>query len=183
MPAVRAIHTARLVHTADLDHDTRDRARRMVIEAFAGEFTDTDWDHALGGMHAVICHHGTLVGHGAVVQRRLIYRGASLRCAYIEAVAVREDWRGQGLAGAVMDALEQVVRGGSPFGALCASDAGAPLYDSRGWLRWQGPTSVLAPTGTQRTPDDDGTVFVLPVSLQLDTTEALTCDWRDGDVW
>jgi aminoglycoside 2'-N-acetyltransferase I len=42
---------------------------------------------------------------------------------------------------------------------------------------------VLAPTGVVRTPDDDGSVFVLPVSVELDTDEAITCDWRDGDVW
>ncbi|MCH9734201.1 MAG: aminoglycoside 2'-N-acetyltransferase, partial [Actinomycetia bacterium] len=50
---------ARLVHTSDLDDETREHARSMVIEAFSaapgGEFTDTDWDHALGGMHALIC--------------------------------------------------------------------------------------------------------------------------------
>ena len=34
----------------------------MVIDAFGGEFTDADWEHALGGMHALICHHGELSG-------------------------------------------------------------------------------------------------------------------------
>ena len=32
---MRGVHTARLVHTADLDDETREDARRMVIEAFA----------------------------------------------------------------------------------------------------------------------------------------------------
>ena len=139
----------------------------MVIEAFGGpdgEFTDADWEHALGGMHALICYHGALIAHGAVVQRRMIYRGTALRCGYLEAVAVREDWRGQGLANAVMDALEQVMRGAYQLGALCSSEAGRPLYVARGWLPWLGPTSVLAPTGLTRTPDDDGSLFVLPVT-------------------
>ena len=48
--------------------------------AYAGEFTDADWDHALGGMHAIIEHRGTLIAHAAVVQRRLLHRGAR-RCA------------------------------------------------------------------------------------------------------
>jgi aminoglycoside 2'-N-acetyltransferase I len=178
--------TARLVHTADLDNDTRDEARRMVIDAFAGgalDFTDADWEHALGGMHALISHHGALIGHAAVVQRRLLYRQSALRCGYVEGVAVREDWRGQGLARALMDAVEQVLRGAYQLGALSASEAGRDLYAARGWLPWHGPTSVLAPTGVVRTPDDDGSVFVLPVSVVVDTGEALTCDWRDGDVW
>ena len=180
------VFTARLVHTADLDDETRDDARRMVIDAFGGgeiDFTDADWEHALGGMHAMISHHGALIGHAAVVQRRLLYRDSALRCGYVEGVAVREDWRGQGLAGALMDAVEQVLRGAYQLGALSASEAGRNLYSARGWLPWRGPTSVLAPTGVQRTPDDDGSVFVFPVSVEIDTGETITCDWRNGDVW
>lgn len=177
------VHTARLVHTADLDTDTREDARSMVIDAFAGEFTDTDWQHALGGMHALICYHGTLIAHAAVVQRHLLYRGSALRCGYVEAVAVREDWRGQGLAHALLDAVEQVLRGAYELGALSSSTAGRSLYESRGWLPWRGATAVLAPTGVTRTPDDGAGVFVLPVTVALDTAEDLTCDWRNGDVW
>jgi aminoglycoside 2'-N-acetyltransferase I len=184
------VHTARLVHTADLDAETREGARQMVIDAFGGgeiDFTDADWEHSLGGMHALICVRGALIAHGAVVQRRVIYRNTALRCGYLEAVAVREDWRGQGLAMAVMDALEQVLRGAYHLGALSASEAGRQLYVSRGWLPWLGTTSVLAPTGLTRTPDDDRSLFVLPVGLpdemKLDTTDEITCDWRDGAVW
>ena len=32
-------------------------------------------------------------------------------------------------------------------------------------------------------PDDDGSLFVLPVTVDVDPTADLTCDWRDGDVW
>ncbi|WP_026256523.1 GNAT family N-acetyltransferase [Mycobacterium sp. 155] len=181
------MHTARLVHTSDLDHETREDARRMVIEAFGGDFTDADWEHTLGGMHALICRHGALIAHGAVVQRRLLYRDTALRCGYLEGVAVREDWRGQRLATAVMDALEQVLRGAYQIGALSASEEGRPMYTARGWLAWQGPTSVLQPAGVARTPSDDRSLFVLPIDLpdglELDTTAELTCDWRDGDVW
>jgi aminoglycoside 2'-N-acetyltransferase I len=177
------VHTARLVHTADLKSDARQRAYEMVNDAFAGEFTDTDWDNALGGMHALIWHRGAIIAHGAVVQRRLLHRGVALRCGYVEAVAVREDWRGQGLAIAILDACEQVIRGGHQLGALSSSDRGRRLYALRGWLPWRGPTSVLAPTGTTRTPDDDGSVFVLPLGVDLDDTAALTCDWRDGNAW
>ena len=50
------VHTARLVHTADLDSDDSGSAPiEMVTEAFAGrQFTEADWEHALGGMHALI---------------------------------------------------------------------------------------------------------------------------------
>ena len=159
----------------------------MVTDAFAsgGEltFTVADWEHALGGMHAVIVQRGTLIAHGAVVQRRMLHNGAALRCGYVEGVAVREDWRGQGLGHAVMDAIEQVIRGGYQLGALSASATGATLYRSRGWLRWGGPTSVLAPTGLVRTAQEDGKIFVLSNDVDLDPAAELVCDWRDGDVW
>lgn len=199
-PRLRGIHTARLVHTADLDVETREHARQMVIEAFGDgevDFTEADWEHALGGMHALICHRGMLLAHGAVVQRRLIQRDPSgshpdraLRCGYLEAIAVREEWRGQGLATAVLDALEQVLRGAYQLGALSATELGRPIYLSRGWLPWQGGTAVLTPSGVTPTPDDDGSVLVLPIgatagpaSSGVDPTAELICDWRPGDVW
>jgi aminoglycoside 2'-N-acetyltransferase I len=178
---------ARLVHTSDLDDEARDSARRMLVEAFDGDFGDADWEHALGGMHALICLRGTIIGHAAVVQRRLLHEGSSLRCGYVEAVAVREDHRGQGLAHALMDAVEQVVRGGYHLGALGATDLGRPLYAGRGWTRWAGTTGVLGPDGVTPTPDDDDCVYVLPARLPagttLDPARPLSCDWRDGDAW
>lgn len=181
---VQPVHTARLVHTSDLDADTLAHARDLLDGAYGGQFSDTDWDHTLGGMHAIIAVRGSLIAHAAVVQRRLLFDGASLRCGYVEGVAVREDWRGQGLGHAVLDAVEQVIRGAYPVGALsAAAAAGSRLYRPRGWLHWRGPTCVLAPGGLIRTPEDDGGVFVLPVSVSLDPGGELICDWRDGDVW
>jgi aminoglycoside 2'-N-acetyltransferase I len=82
-----------------------------------------------------------------------------------------------------MAALERVVRSAYELGALSATDAGAAVYTGRGWLPWSGPTSALTPDGLRRTPEDDGTVHVLPVAVPLDRTAALACDWRDGDLW
>jgi aminoglycoside 2'-N-acetyltransferase I len=86
-----------------------------------------------------------------------------------------------------MDAAEQVIRGGYHLGALSATEMARPLYAARGWLAWRGPTSVLTPAGLTRTPDDDGSLLVLPSALpdtvELNVDDAITCDWRDGDVW
>lgn len=177
------VHTARLVHTADLDNETREHAKLMLAAAFDGHFSEHDWEHALGGMHALILHRGAMIAHAAVVQRRLLHRGVALRCGYVEAVAVDPEWRGQGLGTAVMDAVEQVIRGAYSTGALSASSDADGFYTARGWQHWLGPTSVLAPAGPVRTPDDDGTILVLPNNIDVDLTGALACDWRDGDVW
>jgi aminoglycoside 2'-N-acetyltransferase I len=172
----------RVAHTADLSGGTLAGARALLDEVFEG-LTEADWDHALGGMHALVWVDGELVGHGAVVQRRLLHAGRTLRAGYVEGVGVRADQRRRGYAGALMTALERVVRGAYDLGALSATDAGAALYAARGWQRWSGPTSALTPAGIRRTEDDDGTVHVLPVTGALDLTGELTCDWRDGDCW
>jgi aminoglycoside 2'-N-acetyltransferase I len=180
MKGMSAVHTA---HTADLDAATLGAARGLLDAVFGADLTDEDWEHALGGMHALVWEDGELVGHASVVQRRLLHGGRALRTGYVEAVAVHPDHRRRGLGGALMAELERVVRGAYELGALGASDEGAALYLARGWQRWQGRTYALTPSGVERTEEEDDAIFVLPVSVQLDLTGDLTCDWRDGDVW
>jgi aminoglycoside 2'-N-acetyltransferase I len=169
-------------HTADLDDATL-RAARGLLHAVFDDFTEDDWEHCLGGIHALAWQDGEVVGHASVVQRRLLYDGRALRTGYVEGVAVRPDrWR-RGIGGALMLPLERVVRAAYDLGALGASDAGAAFYQRRGWQVWQGPTCALTPTGVHRTEDDDGCVHVLPVRVALARTLPLACDWRDGDVW
>ena len=170
-------------HTADLDAAALAAARTLLDAVFGDDMSDDDWDHALGGVHALVWEHDELIGHAAVVQRRLLHAGRALRAGYVECVAVRVDRRGRGHAAALMAALERVIRGAYDLGALSATDAGARLYTARGWKRWRGPTSVLGPAGIARTEEDDGSVYVLPAAAALDPTAPLTCDWRDGDVW
>jgi aminoglycoside 2'-N-acetyltransferase I len=173
----------RLASTWELDPDTLAVARELVMEVFAPDIEPADWDHALGGVHVLIEEDGALVGHAAVVLRRLIHGGRALRCGYVEGVAVRGDVRRRGHGGALMTAVGEVLRGGFELGALGATDEAIRLYERHGWERWRGPLSALTPEGLAPTPDDEGSVFVLPVAAPLALDEPLTCDWRDGDVW
>jgi aminoglycoside 2'-N-acetyltransferase I len=173
----------RVAHTADLEQSVLAAARALLDDIFAGELTDHDWEHALGGIHALVWEEGELIGHASVVQRRLLHQGRALRTGYVEAVGVRADRRGHGHGAALMDTLERIVRGAYELGALGATDAAAGFYRARGWTQWQGPTSALTPTGIERTATEDGGIYVLPLAIPLDVSGELTCDWRDGDVW
>jgi aminoglycoside 2'-N-acetyltransferase I len=171
-----------LAHTGQLPPGALARARALLDAAFAGELTSDDWEHCLGGLHALAWQGADLVGHAALVQRRLLHAGRALRAGYVEGVAVRADVRRRGCGDALMEPLEQVARRAYDVVALAASEAGAAFYAARGWLAWQGPTWVLTPAGVVRTPDDDDCVFVLP-GPDIDRTAELTCDWREGDPW
>lgn len=157
--------------------------RSLLDEAFGERFDDLDFEHGLGGIHAAVYDGTELIGHGSVVMRRMLNGGRGVRTGYVESVAVRADRRRGGVGDAVMSALERVIRGGYELGALGASEAGAALYTSRGWSLWSGTSAVLSPAGIIPTPDMDGGIYVLPVSVELDSAQPLVCDWRNGDVW
>jgi len=170
-------------HTADLEAATLSAARALLDVVFGDEMTDHDWEHALGGMHALLWDRDALIGHASVVQRRLLHQGRALRAGYVEAVAVHPDCRRRGHGATLMRALERIVLGAYELGALGAADAARDFYAALGWKPWRGPTSTLGPGGVVRTPGEDGSVYVLPTSARLDLDGELTCDWRDGDVW
>ena len=172
----------RTAHTADLAAATLDAARALLFAVF-DDMTDHDWEHSLGGIHALVWDGDELIGHAAVIQRRLLHGGRALRAGHIEGVAVHAGHRCRGHAGAMMAALERIVRGAYDLGSLGATDEAADFYSARGWIRWGGPTSALTPAGVVRTEEEDGAVYVLPVATPLDLGGELTCDWRDGDVW
>ncbi len=178
------MRTVRAIHTAELDTAELAAARALMDAVFAGEMTDDDWEHCLGGVHALAWEGGELVGHAAVVQRRLLHGGRALRTGYVEGVGVRADRRGRGHGGALMAAVERVVRRAYDVGALGSTDEGLSFYAARGWRPWLGPLSALTPGGVVPTPDEAGAIHVLPVvGAALDLTGELTCDWRDGDLW
>ncbi|MFF9410576.1 GNAT family N-acetyltransferase [Streptomyces anandii] len=171
-----------VAHTGALDAVTLRAARTLLDDVFKGELSEDNWQHALGGMHALLWEGADLVGHASLVQRRVLHAGRALRAGYVEGVGVRADRRGRGHGATLMGALERLAGGAYDLAALATGGAGA-FYAARGWRLWQGPTSALTPAGVVRTPEDDGSVYVLQLSAPLDFSGELTCDWREGDVW
>lgn len=175
--------TVRTAHTGELEEPVLRAARTLLDEVFDGRLTDEDWDHTLGGIHALIWDGGSLIGHAALIQRRILHDGRALRTGYVEGVGVRADHRGRGHGAALMHTLEGVLRGAYELGALAAADGADGFYQGRGWTRWPGRTSALTPAGIVPTPEDDGYIHVLPLAAPLNPAQYLTCDWRPGDVW
>lgn len=171
------------VPTADLSGGDLRGIRTLLDDSFT-HFSDHDWQHALGGVHAVVRESDGIVAHASLVQRRLLVGGRvgrSLRCGYVEAVAVAAARRRRGLGSRVMAELEAHAVSHDVL-ALSASASAVDFYLARGWVRWRGPTSVLAPAGLTPTPDEDGAIFVRDPG-DLDVDQPIACEWRDGDVW
>src|SRR5262245_17094303 len=82
---VKALHTARV------EAGVLEAADKLLHGVFEGDWTADDWDHSLGGVHVLLWEDGELVGHGAVVMRRLMHQGRAIRTGYVEGVGVRKD--------------------------------------------------------------------------------------------
>ena len=171
-----------LAHTAQLSPDDLAAVRKLIFTVFA-DVEEEDWDHCLGGVHAVLWEGREVIATGSVVQRQLFHRGRVFRTGYVEGVAVRADRQRQGLGAAVMSELERIVAGAYELGALASTDAGLPFYEARGWRRWRGATYAATPDGRVRTPGDDDAVFVWPLATSLDVTGDIVCDFRGGSYW
>src|SRR5690349_2206593 len=116
------MHSVHVAHTADLDAGTLAAARGLLDEVFAPDMTDEDWEHCLGGLHTLVRDGAELVGHAAIVQRRLLHGGRALRTGYIEGVAVRADRQRDGIGSAMLAELVRIARGAYDLAALGSTD-------------------------------------------------------------
>jgi aminoglycoside 2'-N-acetyltransferase I len=170
-------------HTAHLSAETRTVIHDLLNLTFSGDFSDDDWDHALGGLHTLTYLEGRLVGHAALVQRAFLWGDLPRRVGYLEAMAVHPDCQRRGIGRVIMERINQQVAWSYDLGALSASDEGLGLYLSCGWAVWEGPLRVMTASGLRDTPEDEGGVLVYVPSGMVDLTLPLTCEIRSGDVW
>ena len=73
----------RVAHTASLNRFELNAARALVEGAFEDGVTEHDWEHALGGMHAMVWDGDELIGHASVIQRRLLHGGREIGRAHV----------------------------------------------------------------------------------------------------
>jgi aminoglycoside 2'-N-acetyltransferase I len=171
------------LETAELDGDLVVRARRLLLDAFDGEFGDEDWEHCLGGVHLLALEGGRLVGHAAVVPRRLWLNDVPVDVGYVEGVAVDPSLQRQGIGLRLMHHVNHVIRRDYELGALATGEW--EFYERTGWERWTGGTHVRTGEGTRPTPEDDDAVMLLRWgdSMGLPLSGHLVCTMRSGDVW
>jgi aminoglycoside 2'-N-acetyltransferase I len=158
--------------------------RHLLNEAFTGSFSEDDWNHALGGWHAMVRSGDLPIAHAAAVERRIIVGDEVFRAGYVEAVAVAAGHRRRGLGTAVMSRVTDLIRAQFELGALSTSRW--PFYARLGWERWHGPTCVrTADGGVMRSEEEDDSVMILRCarSSNISVTDPISCDLRAGDSW
>lgn len=157
--------------------------RRLLEQAFAGDFSPDDWEHALGGWHVMAMVDGEVLAHAAVVARVLEVGGRTHRAGYVEAVVTAPERQREALGSAVMTEVGKLLRREFELGALATGRHA--FYERLGWERWQGLTFVRRGDDSIRTEDDDDAVMVLRLgpSAGLDLTAPISCEARSGDHW
>jgi aminoglycoside 2'-N-acetyltransferase I len=157
--------------------------RRMLDEAFEGDFDDTDWEHTFGGWRAVVWDGDVPVAHAAVFRRIVEVGGRPLEVGYVEGVGTAPSRQREGHGSAVMRAIGDVIRERFALGVLGTGEHG--FYERLGWERWQGPSYVRRGDRLDRSAEDDDGLMVLrtPRTGDLDLTASIVCDERAGDDW
>ena len=178
-----AMVTLHAASTSALSTSFLSDVRALLDTAFEGDFTDEDWNHAVGGVHVWLSGSRGLISHGSLVERTFACSGQTLHVGYVEAVATAPALRHKGHGATVMKQIGELIREHYALGVL--STGTHAFYETCGWEKWRGPTFVDGPCGRARTPGDDGGVMILRTSRSphLDLDGEIVCDWRLGDVW
>ena len=67
--------------------------------------------------------------------------------------------------------------------ALSTSDLGQRLYTRLGWERWRGPLFIRTTAGLLATPGETLMIHRLPATATLSLDDALSAEWREGELW
>ena len=65
VPGASSRSGLQVAHTADLNGSALAAGRALLDAVFGADMTDSDWEHALGGVHALVWEAGELVGHAS----------------------------------------------------------------------------------------------------------------------
>ncbi|CAN5268768.1 aminoglycoside N-acetyltransferase AAC(2')-Ic [soil metagenome] len=178
-----AVPSVEVMTTAEASRELLGDIRRLMDEAFEGDFTDDDWDHTCGGWHAVVIDGREVASHAAVVGRTLHLAGRPIRAGYVEGVATSPRQRAMGFGSLAATEIAAVIRHRFEVGAL--STGAHRFYERLGWERWQGPTFARTGSVVTRTEEDDDTIMALrfDAGATIDLTASLSCEARSGDDW
>jgi aminoglycoside 2'-N-acetyltransferase I len=157
----RRMPEVRIVEREDLsDAELRDLLAWLEVAFDDGPWRPEHWDEVGPGPHLFVDDDRGIAAHACIDWIPVRAGEHEVRVGYLEDVATREDRRGQGLGTALLRAARPLLEGGSGLGLLATGSFG--FYEREGWVRWQGPLSVVEADGSiTRTTEEDGFVMAL----------------------
>ena len=169
--------------TSDAAEPFLEQLRDLLWSAFGDQFSESDWEHGLGGQHIAIRDPDLLVAHAAVVPRRLHVGDKVLSAGYVENVATRPDRQRTGLGTLAMIEANAAIAETFDIGAL--SSGSHRFYRRLGWESWQGPSYVVTGSQWTRSEDEDEGIMVMRLEAcnDVDLGSRIACDARAGDDW
>ncbi len=172
------------MEAAEVSAERVSAIRRMLDEAFDGRFSDDDWNHSLGGTHAMILDGEQVLAHASVVPRTITVGTRQVHVGYVEGAGVTPALHRQGLGSAVIVAINGVIGDRFELGMLSTGEF--QFYERLGWERWHGPTWTIHADGRrERTEDEDDGIMAYRTerSGDVDVTSPIVCEHRLGDCW
>lgn len=172
-----------VVESAQIDARGRSALRELWGRAFGSRFTDTDAQHAYGGVHVLVHDGDRLIGHASAVPRSIRFGDRPWRViGYVEAVATNPERQRSGVGRRAMERLQDEIE--SRWGvALLSTGRATGFYEKLGWARWLGVSYTVRGEEVVADGEHGGLMVYGHELLGVDRTLAVTCRDRPGDAW
>ena len=165
----------------DLTHTENSEILGLCSQAYEEDYAP-HLETFKNSCHILARLEGRLVSHALWITRWLqIGSGPLMRTAYVEGVATDSQYRARGFASAVMKHLASEI---IDFEIGGLSPAETSLYSRLGWQYWRGPLFHRKDGELIRDPADEAIMILrLPKTPDLDLTQPISVEWRQGEVW
>ena len=155
--------------------------RSFLNEAYDGDFSDSDFQNALGGQHFIRFDSGRLIAHASVVERSISIDEQLFRVAYVEAVAVAADFRGRKIGSQLMQTASDHCRDSFEVAMLSTGEYG--FYERFGWSRLEARSFVETANGLIRTEEEDECLMLLSEKRELKDASRVVAHDRAESPW
>lgn len=136
--------------------ETEPELRKALPDWFHREFGMTGFTWAAPDYYAISEVDDELIGRLGIFDREIEVAGAGMRVGGIGGVITKPEWRLHGIARALLTRSATFIRDelGVEFAMLLCRREVAPVYAKLGWLRVDGQTVFMQPSGMATYPRD-----------------------------
>jgi aminoglycoside 2'-N-acetyltransferase I len=128
--------------------------REEIAQWFQKEFGHIPYQWAKPNWYVLTLSEDKLISCLGILERVVAVDGQPIQLAGIGSVMTHPEWRGRGIASALLEKTAAFIRGdlGVQFGLLLCRKEVVPLYAKLGWKLVEGPTIFDQPTGKMTYP-------------------------------